>query len=224
MLQFIGAVFAGFIEGIWRRWFGGWLEEDFKTSGPKWLVKVLHSRGTQTAFNLLFLTGLFMCNPFWTVTPLCSWIISLGVPSITIAITMACIFQFMFWSKSHGAAFDLGRDEKPTPETIERYHKYVWAILPDKIIPEEHWYGFLYDFVWMFARYTYGAMFMLPFMWTFDILWLGLMVASIYALCWTINDRDNWLFKYFPYNMVSSGTNLAEIVCGFVTGYFLVMM
>ena len=31
---------------------------------------------------------------------------------------------------------------------IERYQKVWWVFIPNKLIPEEHWYGFLYDFIW----------------------------------------------------------------------------
>lgn len=222
MLQFLLSPFFGLIEGFWRRWFGGYFEHH--TVFPKWINKIFESRGTQTIFNILFLTCVFMINSFWITTPLCSFLINLGISKWIIALIIASIFQFMFWSKGHGPAFDMARGGKPSESTIERYHREKWSFIADKLIPEDHWYGFLYDFVWMTARYTYGVIFIIPFLWSLKILWLGLIIASIYALCWTIQEKDNWVFKYFLYNCVESSTNLAEIIGGFSVGLFLTVM
>ena len=223
-MQFLFSLISGFIEGFWRRWFGGYFNhtESFGKIGNY----LMGSRGTQTIFNILFLTLVFMLTASnWITTPLCSWLIGLGVKDWCMAVIMASVFQFQFWSRGHGPAFDMGRGGLDISEELyDRYHREVWSKLPDKVIPEEHWHGFFYDFVWMWSRYTYGALFMVPFFWSFYICWLGLIITAVYALSWTINEKDNWLFKYFPHDYVASGTNLGEVLGGFLTGVFLVMM
>lgn len=211
----------GVAESFWRRWFGGYFEHH--QVFPKWLNKIFESRGTQTVVNIILLTTLFMINNAWMTTPLSAYLLGLGVNKWVLALAVASIFQFMFWSLGHGPAFDMSRGGEPTESTIERYHREKWSFIPNKIIPEEHWYGFLYDFIWMFARYSYGAMFVIPFFWSFDVLWLGLIVAGIYAFSWTIYEKDSWVFKIYPYDFVNNGTNFAEVLSGFATGVFLML-
>lgn len=221
-MQFILSTISGFIESIWRRWFGGWVEQSFENVLPKWAFKILASRGTQTAFNLIFLFAVFMLNTsLWINTPLCSWLMSFGVKDWCISAIMSIIFQFQFWSRGHGPAFDIGRGKTVDEDTVRRYQKVWYAFIPNKLIPEEHWYGFLYDLIWMTARYTEGTLLMIPFLWSFDILWLGLITSSVYALCWTIQERDSWVIKYIPWKMVTVATQLAELVIGFLVGFYI---
>lgn len=219
-MQFILSSISGFIESLWRRWFGGWAEHYFENKLSKWLYKIISSRGTQTIFNLIFLSGVFLINSNWAGTPLSGWLISLGIPFWLLATIIAALFQFEFWSRGHGPAFDIGRGV-PTQETIDRYQKVWWSIIPNKLIPEKHWYGFLYDFVWMLTRYTYGLFLIVPFLWSFNILWLGLITASVYALCWTLYEKEPWIFPLIPFNMTSNATQLAEIIVGFIVGFWL---
>jgi hypothetical protein len=221
--KFILTSLYGLFEGIWRRWFGGYFEHH--QVFPKWLNKIMESRGTQTVVNILFLTCLFMTNTFWLSTPISGFLIGLGLNKWVLSLIVASIFQFMFWSLGHGPAFDMARgSQTPDEKTIERYHREKWSFIPDKIFPQEHWYGFLYDFVWMLCRYTYGAMFIVPFMWSLNVLWLGLIITCIYSFCWTIQERDSWVFKLFPYDYVNCATNLAEVIGGFAVGIFLSIM
>lgn len=221
-MQFLLSMISGTIESIWRRWFGGWVEGTMKDKLPKWLYKILASRGTQTIFNLIILFGIFMLNVGWMITPFSAWLIAHNISAWIIALIMAVIVQFEFWSRGHGPAFDIGRWNPQ--EYIERYQKVWWAFIPNKLIPREHWYGFLYDFIWMLVRYTYGLIFLVPFLWSFKILWLGLIVTSLYAFCWTIYERDNWIIKYIPLDMVSGATQLAELLVGFAVGFLLMWL
>lgn len=222
MITIILSQVFGVVESFWRRWFGGYFEHH--QIFPKWLNKIFESRGVQTVFNIALLTLLFMSNQYWVATPICKFILGLGLNKWILALIMACLFQFMYWSLGHGPAFDMNRGGKPSESTISRYHREKWSFIPDKIVPEEHWYGFIYDFIWMTARYTYGVLFIIPFVWTFKILWLGLIIASIYALCWTIQERDSWIFKYFPKESVETATNLAEFIAGYITAVFLMFL
>ena len=157
----------------------------------------------------------------WINTPFCAWLMSWGVKDWCIASIMSIIFQFQFWSRGHGPAFDIGRGETVDEDTKKRYQKVWYAFIPNKLIPEEHWYGFLYDLIWMTARYTEGTLLMIPFLWSFDILWLGLITSSVYALCWTIQERDSWVIKYIPWKMVTVATQLAELIIGFLVGFYI---
>lgn len=221
-MRFLLSMISGAIESIWRRWFGGWVEGTMKNKLPKWLYKILASRGTQTIFNLIVLFGIFMINAGWMVTPFSAWLIAHNISAWIIALIMTAIVQFEFWSRGHGPAFDVGRWNPQ--EYVERYQKVWWASIPNKIIPREHWYGFLYDFIWMLIRYTYGLIFLVPFLWSFKILWLGLVVTGLYAFCWTIYERDSWIIKYIPFQMVGGATQLAELLVGFAVGFALMWM
>ena len=221
-MQFILSTISGFIESIWRRWFGGWVEQAFEGKLPNWLYKILASRGTQTAFNLVFLFAVFMLNTsLWINTPLCSWLIAHGIKDWCIASIMSIIFQFQFWSRGHGPAFDIGRGTVVDEDTKRRYQKVWYAFIPNKLVPEEHWYGFLYDFIWMTARYTEGTLLMIPFLWSFEILWLGLITSGVYAFCHTLQERESWIIKYVPWGMVTVATQLAELVIGFLVGFYI---
>lgn len=217
-MKLLTSIISGIFESIWRRWYGGWIEHN--PFEPKWLYKLLSSRGTQTIVNFIILFTMFMINSAWMTTPLCSWLISHNVYGWILAIIMTAIFQFEFWSRGHGPAFDEGRGNTDE-STINRYQKVWWAIIPNALIPQKHWYGFLYDYIWMTVRYTIGLFLMVPFLWSFNILWLGLIVSSAYALCWTISERDEWVFNYIPFNMAKSATQLAELLVGFITGFWL---
>lgn len=219
-MNFLFASIFGFIESIWRRWYGGWIEGTMEDKLPKWLYTFLSSRGTQTVFNLIVLFAIFMINSHFLLTPICQWLLGIGIKDWIIALIMSAIFQFEFWSRGHGPAFDEGRGE-PTQETIDRYQKVWWVFIPNFLIPKQYWYGFLYDFIWMWVRYTIGLFLMIPFLWSFNILWLGLIATSIYALCWTLYERDSWILKYIPFNMASIPTQLAELLIGFITGFWL---
>lgn len=213
---------CGVIESFWRRWFGGYFEHH--QVFPKWLNKLFESRGTQTIFNILFMFCVLLFNNGWMSSPISAFLIGCGLNKYILTIIVSSIFQFMFWSLGHGPAFDMNRGGEPTESTIERYHREKWSFIPDKIVPKEHWYGFVYDFIWMTARYTYGALFVVPFLWSLQVLWLGLIIASIYALCWTIQERDSWIFKLYPYDFVNCATNFAEVLSGFIVGIFLTIM
>ena len=90
-MHFLFSTISGFIESIWRRWYGGWIEGTMEDKLPKWLYRFLSSRGTQTIFNLIVLFGIFMLNPIWTTTPLSSWLISHGIYDWCIASIMSII-------------------------------------------------------------------------------------------------------------------------------------
>lgn len=218
-MHLLFSTISGFIESIWRRWYGGWIEGTKKESLPKWIYNILSSRGTQTIFNLIFLFGVFLLNPVWATTPVSSWLISHGVYEWLIAIVLAVVFQLEFWSRGHGKAFDLGRGAPVNDDG--RYQKFWWVVVPNKLIPEKYWYGFLYDFIWMACRYTVGLLWLVPFLWSFNILWLGLITASVYALCWTLQERDSWVFSLIPWQMAGGSTQLAELLIGFIVGFWL---
>lgn len=216
------AIIFGIFGGLFRRWFGGWFEDTYyEEKLPSWLYKVLINRGVQTiSLILLFFSG-FMINSYWISTPLSSYIINLGIPSYVIALIMAILFQIQYYSRGHGPAFDEGRGNQITEETIERYKKVWYNKICEWIIPQQYWYGFVYDFLWMTLRYTYGTIFIVPFLWSFNIMWLGLIASSIYALCWTISERDNWIIQKLPQQMIDRPVQLAEIILGFIVGFWI---
>lgn len=170
-----------------RRIFGGACEN----------IPIVKNRGVQTAFMILLFLSIYL-----QATK--NWLLS---------IIITAWLQFQFWSRQHGVCFDIGRGEQPD---IERYNKYWWHYPVDYIFKllkaDDKKYGFLYDFCYMTFRYTCP---MIPMM-LLDLRYIliGLSISPIYAFCWTLYERENWLFKSKPW--CKNATELAEIISGAV--------
>lgn len=177
-----------------RRWYGGCLEN----------YKVLRNRGVQTTAMMIVFVSIYLYD-------LSSWQNWLG------ALLVSSWLQFQFWSRGHGACFDIGRGT-PDEETISRYNErwYHYPIdwLFNKLFKEpDRKYGFLYDFLYMGLRYTCPMILMAFVDWHYIL--IGASISPIYAFCWTLYERENWIFqKNIPF--VGSATNLAEKLAGAV--------
>lgn len=168
------------------------------------LPKLWQNRGLQTAFMMLLFVVCFADKDL-------SWF---GWCMVVVA---TCWMQFQYWSRGHGAPADIGRDKKPSEDTIRRYNER-WYHIPcdwlfDKIKPEAK-YGFLYDFIYMTLRYTCPMLPMMIFDWRFIL--VGLSIAPIYAFCQTLQEREPWVFEKKTWYW-RRGWSLAEILSGFVT-------
>lgn len=190
-------IFYFLIGAFLRRWYGGCLGA----------YKILRNRGVQTVCMLAVFMSIYLFD--WS-----SWQNWLG------AAIVSCWLQFQFWSRGHGACFDIGRGT-PSEETIRRYNErwYHYPVdwLFDKAfkVPDSK-YGFMYDFVYMGLRYTCPMIPMMLLDWRYIL--IGAAVSPIYALCHTLAERDPWIFDgRIPF--VGSATNLAEkLVGGLVFG------
>lgn len=174
------------ILGMWlRRAFGGYYEN----------TPILRNRGVQTTLMLLTFASIYWQHYEWYIT-----------------LVVCCWLQFQFWSRQHGVCFDIGRGEQPD---IERYNKYWWHYPVDFIFKllkaEDKKYGFLYDFSYMTFRYTCPMIPMMLLDWRYIL--IGLSISPIYAFCWTLYERESWLFKS---KFCGNATNLAEIISGAV--------
>lgn len=209
LVLLLGALGCGLLGGVGRRWFGSDLEHWFWSS-----------RGAQTTFLLLVEAWMFWPKE-WT------WIQG--------AVSLACVLwvQFQYWSRGHGAPADIGRDENPSPETIERYNERWYHVPLDGVFPEDRRYGFLYDFFYMGLRYSCPMLALSLALWagswwdlTAPCWWwplLGFAEARIYAFCQTLAEREPWVFSTGRWWLVR-GWDLAELLGGFNTffwGYLL---
>lgn len=171
--------------GVLRRIFGGWLED----------YKIIKNRGVQSVLMVALFLAIYLPNYH-----------------CAIAIIIACWLQFQFWSRFHGGVFDEGRGEK-TQNTIDRCNKYWWHYPVDYIFKvfkaEDKKYGFLYDYIYMGFRYTCPMIPMMILDWRYIL--IGLSISPIYAFCWTLYERENWMFKS---KFCGNATNLAEIMSG----------
>lgn len=196
---------------LWRRWFGG----GFKHT---WLGNL---RGVQCAVYLVITTLLA-----YYMSPLSVWWYSL-----IFAVVFSVYSYVQFWSRGHGQMFDIGRDTNPP---VERYNNYWFHIPCDWLLPN-HKYGFLYDFIYMGIRYTFPVVMLFVYGFSpelfgldevcFDwrIVLLGLWVSPVYAFCWTLFEREPWIFQ--KYKTISGPTNLAEYVVGGIWGlWFLCVL
>ena len=183
----IYAILGGFA----RRWFGGMFDGH----------KILGNRGLQTAFMILLFMSIY--TTFFT-----SW------ENWLIAVIISCWLQFQFWSRFHGGIFDIGRGNK-SQETIDRCNKYWWHYPVDFIFRvfkcEDKKYGFLYDFIYMGFRYTCPMIPMMILDWRYIL--IGLAISPVYAFCWTLYEKEYWIFKDNN-EWVNAPTKLAEIICG----------
>lgn len=191
-------IFYFILGAFLRRWYGGCLED----------YKILRNRGVQTVCMM----AVFMSIYIHDISSWKSWI---G------ALIVTCWLQFEFWSRGHGACFDEGRgipDDKTIGRYNERWYHYPVDWLFHRVfkLPEEK-YGFLYDFLYMGLRYTCPMLVMAYFLdWHYAI--IGALVSPIYAFCWTLSEREKWIFDgRVPF--VHGATSLAErIVGGIVYG------
>ena len=84
-----------------------------------------------------------------------------------------------------------------------------------KIIPKEYWFGYRFDYLLMMMRYVLPMIhmcFVSPM-----YLIRGFRVALIYAHCWTMYEKETWMFDGNDFN--GRATFLAEVLSGFMFGF-----
>lgn len=183
-MKYIISILFGFWEGFWRRWKG--TESDKKWYNQKWF---------KTVSNIvLAYVALLLCGYNWLQ-----------------GLVATLVFQFLFWTQAIGGALDLGRDYPPSEETIKRYKKKFWNKWCEFLVPEKAWYGFFYDFLWMFFRYELPAILVAIILQNPFFLLAGLTSAMSYAFAWALHDNK--------------GKNpiIAEYLSGFFAGLLLTL-
>ena len=191
-----------------RRWFGGAFPED--------KYKVMGNRGLQTVVMMLVLATCYWQLPFK------HWEDFLSVTLIV------CWIQFQFWSRGHGCCFDIGRGVFPPEESVIKRYNERWYHFPcdwlfDKLVKRsDRKYGFLYDFIYMGLRYTCPMLALSLMLWVlsfwdlansdFRYVWLGLVVAPIYAFNWTLYEREEWIRP--RQSWLNIPTKWSEIIVG----------
>jgi len=201
-------VFSVIFNLWWRRWFGG----GFKNT---WVGNL---RGVQCTVYLI-VTALMA----FYLEPLSVWWYNL-----IFAVLFSTYTYCQFWARGHGACFDIGRGQADET-TIRRYNER-WYHIPCDWLFKNHKYGFGYDALYMGLRYTMPLVFLyglgyLPMLWgeqqifTGWVIAIGFSISPIYAMCWTLYERENWIFhKHWS---VNAPTNLAEYLSGAVWGLWL---
>lgn len=198
-MSYLFSILFCFCESFWRRWFGGGYIGG-KQKENSWYNR----RITQHIVGFLVLfSALYFIRSF----------------NILSCLVVSGIIQGLFWSVGHGPAFDISRAGKPDEKLVARYKKEFWNKICEFLVPQEYWYGYGYDFLWMLFRYT---VYLIPliFIFGFDILLLGICIPFIYSFCWSLFERFP---KYFNNRALSLNgpTSVAEYICGLVTGLFL---
>lgn len=178
-----------FIYGAFGRvWFGSDLTS-----------KIWGNRALQTSFLLAGFLSIFVKD--WTC-----------ILALITGILMSCWMQFQEISRGHGIGIDTGESEVDL-SALERYMERWYYKLCDKLIPEQYRFGFLYDNLWLFLRYTCPLT--VPALWYKDprFLLLGLSIPFIYTFCNKLEEKDPWVFekKYWWWRR---GWSLAEILSG----------
>ena len=195
---------------IWRRWYGGGYKDT-------WLG---NNRGIQCVVFILLNFLLLLTNREVTFF-IGQYTTNIYIKYAFIAILDIYLYA-QYWSRGHGAPFDIGRNKIPSEDTIRRYNERLyhypldwlfdkWFKRPDKK------YGFIYDFLYMLLRYT-CPMIPLAFI-DINFLLVGLSVSPVYAFCWTVQEMESWIFE--RYKFAKSATNLAEYIVGAIYGFML---
>lgn len=127
MITILNTIWWSFL----RAWYGGQYKKTF----------IGNHRGLQTVIMLASMLPLFITDFHNT-------------KSICIGIAVALWVQFQFWSRGHGAGFDIGTDTNPSEGTIKRYQERWFNKICQRVFPEELWYTKDYDMLWMLLRYT----------------------------------------------------------------------
>ena len=193
MTNFIIALFYGVAMAFWRRWFGG---------GFKGRYKWLDNRGVQAVAGICLMVPFFLYEPDNGL----NWLL---------AVVFAVYLYAQFWSRGHGACFDIGRDENPSASAIARYNER-WYHLPCDYLLPDHKYGFAYDFLYMTLRYSCPLLPMALLDWRF--LLIGLSISPVYAFCHSLGERENWLLKNVP-EWLDKPVKWAELAVGFIFGF-----
>ena len=202
---YVLCILSVIVNSFWRRWFGG----GYKNT---WLG---NNRAVQCTIYLLYTSALaYYLSRFSEV-----WYNAI----------FAAIFSVLtyceFWSRGHGACFDIGRG-KFDETTINRYNAR-WYHIPCDWLLKNHKYGFMYDFLYMGLRYTMPLVLLYILglvtepvfgepLFTKWIIVIGASISQIYAICWTLYEKENWIFK--KYWSVVGPTNLSEYLAGAVWG------
>ena len=203
-------LFSVVFNSFFRRWFGG----GFKNT---WLGNL---RGVQCIVYLI-VTGLMA----YFLEPLAIW-----WHNLIFAIVFAGYSYIQFWARAIGPALDSGREKYPSEDTIRRYNK-SWQHYPCDWICGEHKYGFLYDFLFFLFRYATPTLMLcifgyIPYLFgiehqllSWHLLLIGLLISPIYAVSWTLYERETWLFG--KYKTIEYPTNLAEYLSGAIWGFWV---
>lgn len=179
MKYIIGILYAIY-ESFWRRWKGSGTE-------GKWynhkLIKMF--------LNLLVTFGLLVYIKSEWLIPLIGTL----------------VYQFLYWTRNHGAFFDYGHGDKKD----ERYNKWWWIKYVKKIVPEKEWYGYWFDFICMALRYGLPGILLALILGSPVMCFMGLFHALIYAFCWKLNE----------WGLIERPTQKAEYGVGFTCGLFM---
>lgn len=195
---------------IWRRWFGGGYKET-------WLG---NNRAIQCIVFIVLNFLLLLLNED-VINFIEQHTDSLYLKYGFIAVLDVYLYA-QFWSRGHGAPFDIGRNKNPSAETIKRYNARWYHIPCDWLFNKwlkasDSKYGFLYDFLYMGLRYTCPMIPLAFISWQF--LCVGLTVSPIYAFCWTLWEQESWIRT--RYKFAKRPTDLAEYIVGGLYGLML---
>lgn len=185
-MTFIYFIWGGFL----RRWFGGAFKKGIMAN---------------RAFQWVFMIATFM-----TI-----YVTELSWKSALIGLVISVYLQIQYWSRGHGACFDIGRDTEPSEKTIKRYNER-WYHYPCDWLAKKGFfpaYGVRYDFLYMGLRYTCPILPMMYFDWKYIL--IGLLVAPIYDACWLWYTSKVWP-KNLP-EWLNAPTKIAEIIVGGIT-------
>lgn len=182
------AILTGCFEAVWRRMFGS----------DGWNKPIIQNRFIQHIIGFVGVSGaLWISGYHWAQ-----------------AVVVALALQGLYWAPGHGPAFDMSRDGLPDDEMKERYQKYFWDKWVKFLVPAGGWYGFGYDFLWMFFRYELPALLVAIALGSAYFGFAGLLVALVYAVFWSLKDCGK---------IKNSSTAVAEWVAGFITGFLLII-
>ena len=196
-MNYIVAVLFSAWESYWRRGFGGlWNDKP-----------IIENRALQHVLNSIAMILLFWYR--FDIVP--KW------QKVLTIVYVIAVVEGLYWSRGHGYAFDLGRDGQPDEKMLKRYEKPLFNrffLTPLYNLFGWRKYGYSYDLFSMALRYTLPCVLLIP-VFSWRIVFMGLLVSPIYAFCWTFRERENARY---------GSTALAEWIVGAWTGLCLSLM
>ena len=193
-MNYIVAVLFSAWESYWRRGFGGLWND----------TPIIENRALQHVLNSITMLLLFWYR--FDIVP--QW------QKVLTIVYVIAIVEGLYWSRGHGYAFDLGRDGQPDEKMLKRYEKPLFNrffLTPLYNLFGWRKYGYSYDLFSMALRYTLPCVLLIP-VFSWHIVFMGLLVSPIYAFCWTFRERENARY---------GSTALAEWIVGAWTGLCL---
>lgn len=141
------------------------------------------------------------------------------------ALVISMWLQFQYFSRGHGAVIDTGDNKNVTEDTISRYNSrwyhYPVDYLFEKLNRADRKYGYLYDTLYLWLRYSFPLL-PLSLILHPGYFLIGTSIPFIYIFANNLQKEEPWVFDKNKWYW-RRGWALAEMLTGGVSyaGFYL---